>query len=73
MQTGAAFDPVAPSMLRNTGAGHMAPAGDEGREAAGLAAYHEQMDVVGARHDRDAGIEARACTSAAGCGCRPRP
>src|SRR5512146_323863 len=33
--------------------GHVAPAGDEGGEAAGGAADDEQVDVVGARHDRD--------------------
>ena len=62
--------PLRPSMLRSTGDGHMAPAGDKGREPAGGAADHEQVDVVRARHDRDARRRARACTSAAGCGCR---
>src|SRR5216683_4023878 len=33
--------------------GHVAPAGDEGGKPAGLAADHEEVDVVGARHDRN--------------------
>src|SRR5215813_8658464 len=39
------------------GTAHVTPAGDEGREAAGLAARDEQVDVVGARHDGDARVE----------------
>src|SRR5262249_44464530 len=32
---------------------HVAPAGNEGGEASGASAHHEQMDVVGRGHDRD--------------------
>src|SRR5690349_5863792 len=32
---------------------HVAPAGDERGKPAGLAADHKEVDVVGARHDRD--------------------
>src|SRR6202011_5984655 len=34
--------------------GHMTPAGDEGGETAGPAADDKEVDVVGARHDRNA-------------------
>src|SRR5688500_239902 len=34
--------------------GHVAPPRDEGREASRLAADHEEVDVLRARHDRDA-------------------
>src|ERR1700716_3614449 len=36
---------------------HVAPARDKGRETSGRAADHEQMDVIGARHDRDARLQ----------------
>src|SRR5919197_208256 len=47
-----------PSVERSQhGRAHVAPARDEGREAAGVPARDEEVDVVGARDDGDAGIE----------------
>src|SRR5438874_13101084 len=36
---------------------HVAPARDKGRETSGRAADDKQVDVVGARHDRDARLQ----------------
>src|SRR5262249_21761947 len=35
---------------------HVTPARNEGREAAGLSAHDEEMDIVDRRHDRDAAV-----------------
>src|SRR5574341_768792 len=49
--------PAAAFDFAQHGRAHVAPARDEGREAPGLAADDEQVDVLRARHDRDVRVE----------------